>query len=215
MGLRDTGRHRPDTDLRYQLHRDTGIRIGIFKVKNQLGQILDRIDVVVGRRRDQLHTRCGIAKARDVLVHLMTGQLTTFSRFRPLRHLDLQFPRIHKIMRRDSESGRRHLLNVTILGIAVRQRAEPLWVFPPFARIALAAKPIHRDCKSFMRFFADRAERHGTGVEALHNFLRRFHFFNRNGLRIELEVQQTTQVRAPLALIIHDLRKLRVRLRVV
>ncbi len=66
-----------------------------------------------------------------------------------------------------------------------------------------------------MRLLTDRTKRHGTSVEALHNFLSRLHVFDGNRLRIKLEFEKTAQIRPPLALIIHDLGELCIGLRVV
>ena len=47
MGLRHTGGDRAYTHLRYQLHTNTGRGIGVLEIVNQLGQIFDRVDIVV------------------------------------------------------------------------------------------------------------------------------------------------------------------------
>ena len=51
--LRHAGRHRPDAGLGDQLDVDPGLRVGVLQVVDELGQVLDRVDVVVRRRRDQ------------------------------------------------------------------------------------------------------------------------------------------------------------------
>ena len=48
--FRHTRGNRPHSRLAHQFHGDSGVPIGIFQVKNQLGQVLDGVDVVVGRR---------------------------------------------------------------------------------------------------------------------------------------------------------------------
>ena len=48
--LRDTGGHGSDAHFRNQFHRDTRARIGVFQIVNELGQILDRVDVMMRRR---------------------------------------------------------------------------------------------------------------------------------------------------------------------
>ncbi len=118
-------------------------------------------------------------------------------------------------MGRDSESGRRHLLDITVLGISIRKRNEPLRIFTAFAGVALAAESVHRDRQRFVRFLADRPKRHGAGVETLDDFLGRLHFFDGNRLGNELELQQTTQIRPPIALVVHELREFGVGLRIV
>ena len=50
-----------NADFRHELDRDIRIRICILQVIDQLREVFDRIDVVVRRRRDELHARRGIA----------------------------------------------------------------------------------------------------------------------------------------------------------
>jgi len=57
MGLGHPGRDGADPDFADQLDRDAGVAVGILQVVNQLGQVLDRIDVVVRRRRDEADAR--------------------------------------------------------------------------------------------------------------------------------------------------------------
>src|SRR5881409_1319083 len=49
VGLRlgDAGRDRPDADLRHELHADARLVVRVLEIVDQLGQVLDRIDVVV------------------------------------------------------------------------------------------------------------------------------------------------------------------------
>ena len=51
--LGDAGRDRADADLGDQLHVHAGLRVGVLEVVDQLGEVLDRVDVVVRRRADQ------------------------------------------------------------------------------------------------------------------------------------------------------------------
>ena len=59
--LGDAGGDRADADLRDQLDADARRRVHVLQVVDQLGQILDRIDVVVRRRRDQADARRRVA----------------------------------------------------------------------------------------------------------------------------------------------------------
>src|SRR5947209_16604836 len=51
--LGNAGSHRADADLGDELDRNQAIRIDVLEVVDQLRQVLDRIDIVVRRRRDQ------------------------------------------------------------------------------------------------------------------------------------------------------------------
>src|SRR3546814_7622576 len=54
--------------------RDQRGGVHFFQIVDQLRQILDRVDVVVRRRRDQANARFGITQPRDGGVDLVAGQ---------------------------------------------------------------------------------------------------------------------------------------------
>ena len=92
VGLRlgDAGGDRADADLGDQLDADARLLVRVLQVVDQLRQVLDRIDVVVRRRRDQADARHRVAQPADVLADLAAGQLAALARLGALRHLDLQ-----------------------------------------------------------------------------------------------------------------------------
>ncbi len=55
--LRNARRDDPHAHLGHQLHRDLRARIDVLQVVDELRQVLDRIDIVVRRRRDEPHAR--------------------------------------------------------------------------------------------------------------------------------------------------------------
>ena len=67
------GRDRAHADLGHELHRHPRARVGAAQVVDQLLEVLDRVDVVVGRRRDQRHAGRRVAQAGDVAVDLVPG----------------------------------------------------------------------------------------------------------------------------------------------
>ena len=50
VALRDPGRHRAHPHLGDQLHADPGLGVDVLQIVHELGEILDRVDVVVWRR---------------------------------------------------------------------------------------------------------------------------------------------------------------------
>ena len=56
-GLGDPGGDRPNAHLRAQLDADACLGIAVFQVMDQLGDVLDRVDVVMRRRADQSYPR--------------------------------------------------------------------------------------------------------------------------------------------------------------
>ena len=119
LGLRHARGDRPDADFGHQLDADRRLRIRVLQIVDQLRQILDRIDVVMRRRRNQADTRHRVAQFRDVLRDLVPRQLAAFARLRALRHLDLQLVRIDQVFGGDAEARGRDLLDLRAQRIAL------------------------------------------------------------------------------------------------
>ena len=79
---------------------DFGARVRAAQVVDQLLEVLDRVDVVVRRRRDQADARRRVAQPGDVVVDLVAGQLAALAGLRALRHLDLQLVGVDEVVRR-------------------------------------------------------------------------------------------------------------------
>ncbi len=109
--LGDAGGDRADADFGDELHRDIGARIDVLQIEDQLRQILDRINVVMRRRRDEADARRRMAHLGDHRIDLVAGQLSAFAGLCALRHLDLDHVGIDEIFRRHAETPRRHLLD--------------------------------------------------------------------------------------------------------
>ncbi len=97
--LRDARGHGADAGLGDELHRHERLRIDLLQIEDELRQILDRIDVVMRRRRDEPDARTREPQARDHLVHLVPGKLSAFAGLRALRDLDLQHLGIDQVTR--------------------------------------------------------------------------------------------------------------------
>nr|GFC90199.1 hypothetical protein [Tanacetum cinerariifolium] len=87
------GRDGTHARLTHQLHVDAGGAVGVFEVENQLGQVLDGVDVVVRRRRNEAYAGrgrvfaalAGIALAADA-VHGDGQRAVRLVRNRAKRH---------------------------------------------------------------------------------------------------------------------------------
>jgi hypothetical protein len=119
--LGDAGGHRADAHFGHQLDRDVGRRVDVLQVVDQLRQILDRVDVVVRRRRDQANARGRVAHLGDRRVDLVAGQLTAFAGLCALRHLDLDHVGVDQIFGGHAEAARGDLLD----GRALRVHRRP------------------------------------------------------------------------------------------
>ncbi len=184
--LRHAGGDRADADLAHQLDADISRRVAVLQIVDELRQILDRIDVVMRRRRDQPDARRRVPHLGDHRVDLVAGELAALSGLGPLRHLDLHHVGVDEIFGRHAEAARRHLLDLGAHRVAVRQRLVAVGLLAAFARVRLAADAVHGDGERGMRLAADRAERHGAGREALDDVLGRLDLIERNGLPAHL-----------------------------
>jgi hypothetical protein len=90
---------------RDQLHAHPRARVDLLQVVDELRQILDRIDVVMRRRRDQHHPGRRMAQLGDHLGHLEAGQLPAFAGLGALRDLDLDFLGGAQIFGGDAEAA--------------------------------------------------------------------------------------------------------------
>ena len=207
--FRNARGHRADADFGDQLDRDLTVRIDVLEVVDQLRQILDRIDVVMRRRRNQADAGRRMPHARNGRVDLVAGQLAAFAGLGALRHLDLHHVGVDEIFRRHAEAARGDLLDRRAHAVAVRQRLEAIGFFAAFAGVRLAADPVHGDRERGVRLARDRAERHGAGGEALDDVLGRLDLVELHGLALlvvgGLDPEQAAQRQQPLGLLVEDL----------
>ena len=138
-------------------------------------RVLDGIDVVVRRGRDQHHAGGGVAQARDHLGDLEAGQLPAFAGLGALSDLDLDLAALVQVFGRDAEAARGDLLHRRIGIVAVGQRTVAGAILAAFAGDRLGADPVHGDVQRAVRFGTEGAERHprrdeafADGVDALH-----------------------------------------------
>src|SRR5436853_4762683 len=143
--LRYSGRHGSYTHLGDQLDADARARVGAFQVIDQLLEILDRIDVVVGRRRNQSHTRGRMPHARNLGINFVTGKLPAFARLGALSDLDLQLSSVHEVIAGHAESSRCYLLDRAITRVAIRIDEVARRIFAALAGIASGSDTIHRN----------------------------------------------------------------------
>src|SRR5665213_3597898 len=180
--LGDAGGNRADADLGDELYRYHAGRVDVLQVEDQLRQVLNRIDVVVGRRRDKADPRRRMADPGDGRVDLVAAQLAAFAGPGALRHLDLHHVGVDEVLGGDAKAARGNLLDRRAHRVAVGKRLVAVGFFAALAGVRLAAYPVHRNRQRRVRLAADRAVGHGAGGEAAHNVLRRLDFFERHGL---------------------------------
>ena len=172
--------HRADAVLGHQLDVDTRRRVGVLQVVDQLRQILDRVDVVVRRRRDQADARRGVPDLGHPRVHLVTRKLAALTGFGALGHLDLDVGAVGQVVAGDTESGRRDLLDGAAPPVAVGVAVEPVDGFAALAGVGPAAKAVHGDRERLVRLGGNGAVAHRSGRESLDDLAGRLYLVKRN-----------------------------------
>ncbi len=152
--LGDARRDRADADLGDELHRHVGGRVDVLQVEDELRQVLDRVDVVVRRRRDQADAGRRMAHARDLGVDLVAGKLAALAGLRALRDLDLHHVGVDEVLGRHAEAAGGDLLDRRALGASrpaaagsarIPRRPRRCSSLPPMAFMASASV----SCASF------------------------------------------------------------------
>ena len=151
---------------------------------DQLCQVLDRIDIVMRRRRNELYARRRVAHLGNPRVDLLTGQLASLTWLGALRHLDLQFLSLRQIVTRHAEATRCNLLDRTIFRISVGLWRIAGRIFPPFSRVAATANAIHGNGQRLVRFLANRTIRHGPAFKAARDRLNWLDLVDGDGLAV-------------------------------
>ena len=180
VGLGHSRSHRADAGFGDELDAHPRTRVDRLEVVDQLGQILDRVDVVMRRRRDQLDPRHRVAQPGDEIGHLVRRELAAFARLGALHDLDLQLLGPHQILGGDPEPGGRHLLDAVVGPVPIAQAVIVLRVLAAFAGVGAGAHPVHGDRERRVRLGRQRSEGHRRRDEAPADLFRGLHFLQRH-----------------------------------
>ena len=192
--LGHAGSNGADAGLADQLDRHARTGVGVLKVEDKLRQVLDGVDVVMRRRRDQADTGRGLTDLGDPGVDLLAGQVTALAGLGALGHLDLNLEGAAQVAARHAKARARYLLDGRVLGVAVGQRGLATRVLAALARVGTAMQAIHGDGHALVRLFADGAVRHGAGVKAADDVERGLHLVERNRrATASIKVEQVAQ----------------------
>lgn len=192
-----------------QLDVDPCGGVGVLEVMDELGEVLDGVDVVVGRRGDEPDTGGGVPGAGDPRVDLVSGQLSAFAGFGALGHLALDVVGVGEVVGGDAETAGGDLFDGAAPQVPVGVAGEAVGVLSPFAGVGLAAEAVHGDREGFVGLRGDGAVGHGAGGEALDDVGDRFDLFDRDRLPDSvLEAQEPAQGHELLGLIIDLVRVL-------
>src|SRR5262249_12946531 len=94
----DSSRNGSHADFSNQFDAYAGVVVRAFEIVNELSQVFDRVYVVMRWWRYQADTGRRVAHFGYPGVNFVPRELPAFARFCALRHLDLKFPRIDKVV---------------------------------------------------------------------------------------------------------------------
>ena len=204
MSLCDTGSNRTHAHFRNELHRDTSLRVCIAQVVNELSQVFDGVNVMVRRRRNQGHVRNRVAYSCHKFVHLVSRQLTAFTRLCTLSHLDLQILCMAQVVNRHAKAARSNLTDSGATDIAVCGRSIAIRIFTTFTAVAHGTDAVHGNSNRFVGFRAQGAKAHSACHKVVDNGFAGFDFRNINRSRL-LELEETTQRCLTFRLVVDEL----------
>mmetsp|Transcript_21480 Transcript_21480/g.44151 ORF Transcript_21480/g.44151 Transcript_21480/m.44151 type:complete len:370 (-) Transcript_21480:714-1823(-) len=104
IGLGNTTSDSSNSDGRDELDRNPGVLVHGVQIMNQLSKILNTVNIMMRRRRNQSDTFLAGTQSGDVFRNLGAWQLTTFTGLGTLCHLNLELLGGDKEFRGDSES---------------------------------------------------------------------------------------------------------------
>ena len=104
--------HADGADVRHHghLHRHPHLGVRGLQLVDQLGQVLDRVEVVVVGGRDQVGALGGVSRLGDLRRYLLPRQVPALARLGALADLDLHEVRRVEHLAGDAETARGHLL---------------------------------------------------------------------------------------------------------
>jgi len=185
--LRDAGRDGTDSGLGDQLHVDIGVGTRSLQIEDELLEVLDRVDVVLWRRRDEPDTGSGTPDVRDHLVDLLGEEVAALAGLRPCAILICSSSALARYSEVTPNRPDATCLTLLLFG------AESLRRLAALARVRLRAEPVHRDRVVLVGFGRDASEAHRGRREALDDRLDRFDLLDRDGVTVGLELQESAQ----------------------
>src|SRR5262249_46069576 len=141
LALGDARSDGADADFAHQLHAHPRLGVYVLEVVDELSEVLDGIDVVMRRRRDQADAGRAVTDLADVFIDLVAGKRAAFARLGALRHLDLKLVGVDEIFDRHAEAPGGDLLDraatedFVAVRVGLRIGLEPPRVFAAFARV--------------------------------------------------------------------------------
>mmetsp|Transcript_18787 Transcript_18787/g.45135 ORF Transcript_18787/g.45135 Transcript_18787/m.45135 type:complete len:440 (-) Transcript_18787:1966-3285(-) len=213
LGLGHAACYRANADGGDKLHGDAGLFVHGVEVVDELCQILNTVNIVMGRRADQRDALLTGPQRGNVLRNLGTGKLPPLPRLGALRHLNLQLLPRNQKLRRDPEASAGNLVHERVgaipvlqsrevgkrgtasLLVDVRQVGPADDVLPSLSRVGFAPHAIHSDGEGLVGLAAQRPQAHCAGAEPRHDLGYGLDVLDGDGFAIGFEVEEVANVR--------------------
>ena len=151
----------------------------LFNRVNQLAQVFNRVNIVMGRGRNRVRSLRNSARAADFLVDLLARQMPADSWLGALTDFDFHRGAVHQIIFVDAESSGRDLNDAVF---RVRQQVV---MKTAFAAVERRAQLLRRHRQRLLSVEADRPKRH-CGE---HNRRFQFQLRRHNGRRFDVRTE--------------------------
>ena len=154
-GLGNTGGDGTNTGLTDQLDTDAGAAVGVFQIIDQLCEVFDGIDIMVGRRRDQADTGSGVAGFGDPGIDLGPRKMAALAGLGALSHFDLNLLRTVQVLACHAEAAAGYLLDrAAAVGLAWFDD-KTLRRLAALTGIAFGVQMVHGDGQCLVSFLGD------------------------------------------------------------
>ena len=193
-GLRHAGGDGPHAGLGDQLDGNPGVPVGVFQVVDQLGQILDGINVMMGRRGDQADARRGVAGSGNPGIDLLPRQVAALSRLRALGHLDLDLVGADQIAAGHAKSSAGYLLDGRAAVLLRPFRGQALRRLAALTAVGFSMDGVHGQGQSLVGLLGNGSVGHGACLEPADDRLHRLHLLERHALFWIDKVQETAKI---------------------
>ena len=179
-GLGHAGRDGADAPGRDQLHADPGVWVDGTKVGDELGEVLDRVDVVMRRRADVGPTGLPTPERGDIGRRLARRQLAALAGLGALGDLDLELFGASEVGGGDAEPARGDLLDRRIATLPIRTGLVPRRILATLPGVGRSSCPLDADRQNLVRLGRQGADAHGAHDQATHDVPGRFDLVDGN-----------------------------------
>ncbi|GBD28912.1 hypothetical protein HRbin31_00937 [bacterium HR31] len=173
--LRHTGGDGAHPCSGHQLHGHVRGGVHLLEVVDELGQVLDAVDVMVRRRGDEGRTGLRLPQPGDLLGDLVSQQLPALAGLAALRHLDLQLHRRPQVPRGHSEPARGDLLDGGVGPVPVGPYLPTGRILTALAAVAAHTQSVGGDGQGLVGFPGEGPVGHGGDHEPAEDVLHRLH----------------------------------------